>query len=336
MTRKYGSPIQTVSAIAVIDLANELLNLSYVSEDYLGKIGPEFNALYLAYKENKPIQEERLPESLLTDLWTEASISNTNSDVGLMIGYKVNNQAKGVLANWLFQCDTLADVFTTFSRNIHLLNPSEYWEKTVEGDNTKLRLMFKSDNYPSIAVDRSMAAIVSWGSALIGSEIKPVSASFTRPVPKSIERYETIFGKYIYFEREENAIEFPNAMFDSSVKAANPYLKSLLEKQASEIGSALDTRSSVSGKVNALLANDLPGFCQIDSVCQVLHLSRSTLYRKLKSEGLSYTDLVKNARINKIKSMEKRSESHGEIAEALGFSDIGSYYRFRKEACMPD
>lgn len=330
MTQYLDLPAQTVSAIAVIDLANELLDAACISNDELSKLGDEFNALYSEWKNNKPIQEARLPENLLVMLWEQASESKNDPNLGLNIGSKVNNKTKGVLANWLCQCNTLSEAFDTFRDNIHLLNPSESWEKTELKDRVKISVHFKSNRYPLLAVDRSMAASISWSSALIGSQIKPIRVSFTHTKSNRIHRYEEIFGQNIEFGSEENAIEFSKEAFNQPVKAANPYLKSLLETKARELSSSLSANPSISEKVTSLLTKDLPLYCQIESVCQVLNLSRSTLYRKLKNEGLNYTSLVKQVRINKIKSLEGKTVNHYDIAEALGFSDIGSYYRFRK------
>ena len=199
MTKNTSSLIRQVSAVAVVDLANELHRLAVIDDAYLKTMGVEFTALNAAWKEGEAIQERRLPEHLLLGLWAEANKPGTSTYIGLNIGSKVNNQARGLLANWLFQCSTVAEAFETFSNNIHLLNPSEHWEKVNKINRTKLHVHFKSEGYPSIAIDRSMAAIVSWGSSLIGSDIKPASASFTRPEPNCSKPYEEIFDKNIRF-----------------------------------------------------------------------------------------------------------------------------------------
>ena len=330
MTKNTSSLIRQVSAVAVVDLANELHRLAVIDDAYLKTMGVEFTALNAAWKEGEAIQERRLPEHLLLGLWAEANKPGTSTYIGLNIGSKVNNQARGLLANWLFQCSTVAEAFETFSNNSHLLNPSEHWEKVNKINRTKLHVHFKSEGYPSIAIDRSMAAIVSWGSSLIGSDIKPASASFTRPEPNCSKPYEEIFGKNIRFDQKENTLVFSADIFNKPIEAANPYIKALLEKQSREVSSSNRASASATERVRALLSNDLPRFCQIDSVCQALHLSRSTLYRKLKAEGTSYTKQVKSARIAKLKQIQNSARNDSDITEALGFQDSGSYYRFRK------
>ena len=331
----------TVSAVSVIDLANELLERGCINPGYLNSLGDDFQNLYLAWKADQTIQEARLPEYLLTRLWSVASEQGI-SDLGLDIGAKVNDQARGVLANWMFQCNTLSEVFSVFSQNIHLLNASEAWTKTELPDQIKLSVHFNSQHYPSIAIDRSMSAIMSWSSALTGQSIKPSFVTFTRPEPDKTDRYEEIFGPDITFGLDENALVFPRCLFELPVQHSNPYLKKLLKHQAEALSQSLSLTGSFtdkysekkySEKVRTFLKQDLQSFCQIDAMCAVLHVSRSTLYRKLKMEETSFSDLVKEARLAKIQDMINQHKTPEVLSELLGFSDVGSYYRFKRIYC---
>jgi AraC-like DNA-binding protein len=324
-------PKRTVSAIAVIDLANELLERQIIKQQYLKEMGPDFLSLYAAWK-HEPIQEYRLPEALLVSLWQQADIYSKDFEIGLKIGSRVNLQAKGVLANWLSQCDTLSEAFSVFSQNIALLNPSEYWQKVEEGDLIKLVLRFNSSIYPSIAVDRSMAAIITWSRALSSEAITPISVCFERPEPKKINTYITLFGETTKFGQIENCLYLTKDSFEQTIKQANPYLKGILAQQAMVIRTQLSetNKRSMLDAVNTLLIEDLMQFCHIEATCKKLHISRSSLYRKLKVEGTSFTELVKKARLTKLRTNTSGNITHQGLTESLGFEDIGSYYRFRK------
>jgi AraC-like DNA-binding protein len=322
---------RTVSAIAVIDLANELIERKFIEEKHLTEMGSDFIALHEVWI-NEPIQEYRLPETLLVSLWRKADANCKDSDIGLRIGSRVNPKSKGVLANWLSQCNTLAEAFTVFSQNISLLNPSEHWQKTDEDGHVKLVVRFTSTRYPSIAIDRSMAAMISWSRALSMKGITPLAVSFERPPPKESEKYIKIFGKATQFDQAENCLYLSKETFNQTIKQANPYLKGILAKQAKALKkqlSQINQRSALDA-VDNLLIEDLVQFCHIGTTCQKLHVSRSTLYRKLKNEGTSFTELVKEARLIRLKDNALRHISHEDLSEALGFQDIGSYYRFRK------
>jgi len=323
---------RTVSAIAVIDLANELVEKRYIDEIYLAEMGSNFLELHYAWKNNKPIQEYRLPEELLIYLWRQAESHCKDSDVGLEIGSNVNLHSKGILANWLSQCNTLAEAFSIFSKNISLLNPSEHWQRIEDGNQVKLVVRFTSPKYPSIAIDRSMAAILSWSRALSREGITPLAVTLERQAPKLHDKYISIFGDTTLFGQAENCLWLAKEVFNQTIKEANPYLKALVASQAMTLNTQLSkaNSNSVLESVNNLLIEDLAYYCQIGATCTALYVSRSTLYRKLKIEGTSFTVLVKEARLIKLKKSELHQVSHDDLAEKLGFQDIGSYYRFRK------
>jgi len=335
MTASSFTTAQTVSAIAVIDLANELVEKGYINKADFADFGRDFINLFDAWKNSEAIQEYRLPEALLIMLWRLAEAHCNESDIGLEIGSKVNLKSKGVLANWLTQCNTLSEAFSIFRTNISLLNPSECWEKTEDGDRVKLVVRFTSPKYPSIAIDRSMTAMLSWGRSLSKEEIELCGVTFVRQVPKRLEKYHSFFGESISFNQTENALWFSKRDFNQTIKEANAYLKKLIAMQAMSIDTELakaNTRSYVDTIIN-LLDEDLAQYCQVGKTCSAIHVSRSTLYRKLKNEGTSFTLLVKAARLTKLKKTELIQVNHNDMADELGFQDISSYYRFRKQNC---
>lgn len=321
----------TVSAIAVIDLANELLSLKAINASFFSRLGHQFQANYEAWKSGTSIQEARLPEHLMVDLWNEASRARRDDPLGLLIGLKVNPKSKGILANWLSQSDTLEEAFAIFSDNIHLLNPSENWQMERYDDRITLTLSFRSPDYPPEAIDRSMAAIVAWGSMMAGKRILPLHASFRCAAPRQLKKYIEVFGDDLRFSHPTDSLCFSLETFSQPTKGANRYLKGLLEKRAAELSENIrQTKKSYTREVRSLLAEDMPRYCQIEAACKALNVSRSTLFRKLKSEETNFTQLLIDARLARAQHFEKMGTDHTSIAEVLGFKDGGSYYRFRK------
>lgn len=271
-----------------------------------------------------------MPENLLIQLWKQASSDEVEQAIGLKIGMKVNQQAKGVLANWLSQCASLSEAFDIFSKNIALLNPSEQWTKVVTDGQVRLSLQFTSNFYPSLAIDRSMAAMISWSQALSEQTLVPISIEFNRSAPTSLIEYVNYFGESIAFDRPENCIVISEDSFNTNIKSANPYLKELISKQAAEIYQAISISSTTTEAVNKLLTEDLAFYCHISTTCEALHTSRSTLFRKLKAENTTFSLLVKEARLLVINQQKNSLRSDEVLTELLGFQDINSYYRFQK------
>ncbi|MBB6521379.1 AraC family transcriptional regulator [Pseudoteredinibacter isoporae] len=323
-------PLRTVSAIAVIDLAQELLQRGYLQATQLNNLSQEFQKLYQHWQSGQSIQEERLDESLMRELWQLAEQHPKKDSVGLHIGAKVNPEAKGLLANWLAQCDRLDDAFEVFSQHIHLLNPAEHWHKEISHDQVKLSFSFQQANYPAIAVDRSLAALLAWGTYYSKQPLKPLKVHLKRSQPENIEPYQQHLCSQLFFSQEEDAIYFRPEDLQQGIDTANPYLKSLIEEQAAKIDKHCRSRSW-KNQVQNLLSDDLAMFAHIEIVCRELQLSRSSLYRKLKREDCSFSSLLKQERIRRLHEFLKRPTSAAEIAEQLGFEDIASFYRFRRQ-----
>ena len=61
-------------------------------------------------------------------------------------------------------------------------------------------------------------------------------------------------------------------------------------------------------------------------------MSRHTLYRKLKTEGVSFHELVDKVRKEKaLELLKKKQHSLSEIAFLLGFSELSSFSRAFKK-----
>lgn len=331
MCLESETTVSCVSAIAVIDLAHELLSCKAIHARFLTQLGRPFLSHYKAWQAGTSIQEARLPEQLIVTLWNEASRTTSDQPLGLLIGRKVNLHSKGILANWLSQSDTLEEAFDIFQDNIHLLNPSEQWLKSYYDDHINLTLRFRSPAYPLAAIERSMAAIVAWGSRIAGTKISPLYVSFRHDAPRKLSQYKAIFGPELRFSEERDSLGFSLQTFALPTLSANSYLKGLLEARAASISTLLGTSEKhFTREVQTLLTENMPLYCQIGEACKTLNVSRSTLFRRLKSEHTSFSRLVVDARLVTAAHLEKNGAVPTAIAEALGFRDSGSYYRFRK------
>lgn len=325
----------TVSAIAVIDLAEELRLHGCLQTAQFEELGPEFLKARRHWQAQRNIQEERLPEVLMRKLWQVAQKTAAKGCLGLCIGAKVNPQAKGILANWLAQCDNLSAAFEIFSQHIHLLNPAECWSIQKTEESVKLSLSFEQNDYPAMAIDRSIAALLAWGTYYCNKPIIPMVVHLKRSPPQNIELYEQHLGPNILFSQSEDAIYFHPQDFQQKIESANPYLRDLIAEQAAKLEHCSQPATPWTNKVLGLLRQQLNVFGHIETVCDYLQLSRTSLYRKLKMEGHSYTELLKLERMRQFSAAQKHQLSAAEIAEQLGFKDIASFYRFKRQQLTP-
>jgi AraC-like DNA-binding protein len=319
---------KTVSAIAVIDLANEMITSKLIDEADLKALSMEVFNEYRLFKSNEAIVEHRLAEAHLVSLW---NLVDAQSDFTFNMGSRVNQQAKGVLANWISYSDTLAQAFDIFTQNVGLLNHAEQWQAT-EGD-TYVELEFQYQSaltYPNVAIERSMVAVIAWGNYFVQQPLVIYSASFSFPKPGHNAEYEKLFGSNITFSSEVNRIVLLKEQFHQQLDSANLYLRNVLQQRSHAIQRSMDSLTSVAASVTELLVKDLAGYSTIENILTALPMSRTTLYRKLKEQSTTFSDLVKQTRLDKLLVLKAQGASSEECAHLLGFTDVSSFYRFSK------
>ena len=319
---------RSVSAMAVLDLHDQLLHLGVATLAQMQRIGLHRERLVDLSSGAQPIQEQRVDESWLLALWQVAASSSNIPHIGLLLGQQINPDTRGVLASWLFQCARADEAFAVFVKHIALMNPSECWEAREGNGCLELYLSFAADRaYPQAAIERSMSALLHWHSALTGEQVMPLTCDFVFPAPAYVERLQTVFGPNLRFACPANCIRLPNTFLQHPIRGANPYLKRLLEERALHTYTQLHQDSPLVTRVRHLITENLSAGVTIQQICKALHLSRPTLYRRLKQDGVSFSELLESIRKELAERQLQQGVPLAAISEALGFSDQSTLHR---------
>src|SRR5690554_2236256 len=88
-------------------------------------------------------------------------------------------------------------------------------------------------------------------------------------------------------------------------------------------------RMSLGVRVNSLIIAQLKrGRVGVEVVASQLHMSRYTLHKKLRREGLTFASLLGDVRRKQaLTYMQDKTKSLVEIAEQLGFSELSAFSR---------
>ncbi|MEX2473863.1 helix-turn-helix transcriptional regulator [Marinobacter sp.] len=89
------------------------------------------------------------------------------------------------------------------------------------------------------------------------------------------------------------------------------------------------TRAALSSRVSLLITAQLArGKVGVEAVSSQLHMSRYTLHKKLKTEGLTFARLLEDVRRKQaLTYLQDRTKPLVEIAEQLGFSELSAFSR---------
>jgi len=278
--------------------------------------------------------ELRLPETTILSLWQLLDQQTIEPGIGLVIGQTIEPDSKGLLASWVSQANVLEEAFEIFISNIELMNPSEAWKISENGELITLYLENKNAHvYPS-AIERSMSAMVSWARTLSAHQFPLDKATFTFTTPAYANLYPPIFGKQIHFGTESNSLSFQKALFKLPVVSSNELLKSMVEQKAKIALAELALDASLSNKIESLIRHSLAEgqTLNMERASKLLAKSRQTLYRQLKNEGTDFQTIYNDARKQlAFELLREKRNTISAISLQLGFKDTSSFYKaFRR------
>jgi len=317
----------TISVAAVLDLVSELRKLRLSCSDsrllfFLDCIdGLDLN--------------DRIPVKDYIYLLSAIRNQSRSPEVGLILGQTMAPTSKGVLASWVSQASTINEALDIFIANTSLMSTVEYWELNVKGSVVELTLNFAGyDEYPVVAIERSMSAIVTWGNILSGKKMPLLKASFTFDEPNYVEAYDSIFDCEMHFSAKSNTLEISSEFLGTPIVTGSRFLKSIAEEKAKEVLDSVSGNHSVADRVKVLVNDSLDNgvIISMESLCYSLHMSRQTLYRRLRDEGTNYKELVDHIRKERMEIMLGSGERNfSKICFQLAFKDTSSFYKaFRR------
>jgi AraC-like DNA-binding protein len=155
----------------------------------------------------------------------------------------------------------------------------------------------------------------------------PKAIRFTHKEPSYRAEYDRIFGVPLFFGSNMNALSLDEGFLKVSLPGANPHLSQVLTARAEELLKSLESSKTTRGKVEELLtANLQSGATSVDVIARQLGVSRQTLFRRLKAEGVTFEKVLDELRHRMaLKYLNDRKLSVNETAYLVGFSDPAAF-----------
>ena len=157
----------------------------------------------------------------------------------------------------------------------------------------------------------------------------PKAIRFTHKEPSYRAECDRIFGVTLFFESAMNAILIDEAFMQMKLPRPNPYLSELLRAHAEGLLENLERSKSIRGRVESLLIPLLhTGEANMDMIAGKLALSRQTLFRKLRAEGVTFEKVLDELRHKlALHYLNGEKGSVHETAYLVGFSDPAAFSR---------
>lgn len=170
-----------------------------------------------------------------------------------------------------------------------------------------------------------------------GGNEPPIEVRLRHLRPTDARQYARVFACPVVLGAEHNAIVFPRAWLDDPVTGASPGLLPAFESHAERLLQELHQAETVSARVRRLMLKDMgQGHAAMGQIARQLHMSASTLRRRLHAEGTTHSALLDQARRDlALQQVKEARVSIGELSLLLGFSNPAAFSRaFRRWTAM--
>ncbi len=254
-----------------------------------------------------------------------------NPAVGLGLGMRMEPELFSVVGFAAMSSPSFGVALTRIARYNALVSACEL-ELVVSDSDTAVRMRFDGSprNYDRCRLDIQTGSLLSFGRRFTERQIVPVRVTLRGEPPAYAALYTPTFGCPALFGQPHDAIVFRNEDLALPLVSANPNVASMFI-EAAERGLADHARGGpgtaqgVREALAKLMGGELPTIAQ---VAGVLCISERTLQRRLAQEGVKFSTLLDEVRLQLAsRYLDAGRASLTEIAYLLGFADPNSFFR---------
>jgi len=184
------------------------------------------------------------------------------------------------------------------------------------------------NDFPELT-ESAFARAVCFSRRFLGGRQPVKAVHVTHPAPPYRAEYERIFQVPVVFESDRNAFLTDDEWLGYTTPALPRSVSEVLRAHAEGLLEKLESSKSTRGRVEELLTPILhTGGVGVDAVAAELGLSRQTLFRRLKAEGVTFEKVLDELRRKlALRYLREGKVSVNEAAYLVGFSDPASFSR---------
>ena len=164
--------------------------------------------------------------------------------------------------------------------------------------------------------------------SVLGEDFRPERIELAYPPPAHAERYPRVLRAEVRFGCTDNRIVVARRWLDQPMPAANPKTAHQLAELCRAQMPPGQPASGIVAVIEQRLALQPAKAPQLAELALELHMTERTLRRQLQAEGASYRALLDRVRERAARRLlHERALSLGQVAAAVGFSDVRDFRR---------
>lgn len=279
-------------------------------------------------------QDDRVPLSRYAALMRAGAELTGNPALALHFGEAVDMQEYSVVGLLFHASRTIMEGLDQVQRYANLVTEVDagigdrfQWQRARGGKLWVADMRLRPNAFPELT-ESTFARFMAMTRPLAGrSLVREVHV--THPAPPYRAEYDRIFGVPAVFGAEWNALRIDEAGLASPISDRSGYVFGVLGEHAKALHRQLERSQTMRERVQALLIPGLhTGAANVGAIARSLGMSRQTLFRRLKAEGVTFERVLDELRRElALHYLEGRNVSVSETAYLVGFSDPATFSR---------
>jgi len=244
------------------------------------------------------------------------------SGIGLAVGSRYHLAAFGV---WGFALANSATVGEAAQLSLaHSAMTFAFCQLSIEEHGDRVHWYFDDAGVPDdlkvFVIEREMVALGMVAHDLLGASFEALEIWFNYPEPSHAELYRKYFNGPLRFSAPRSGFVLPQSLLSQPLQVPDEVLK------AAESSGIRNEQPAITDRVRSVLLANMKELPAMEAVAEELCMTVRTLRRKLESEGVSYRQLVDEARCDQARLLlENTAMSTDEIAQRLSYADASSF-----------
>lgn len=227
-------------------------------------------------------------------------------------------------------CANLGDSIRAARDYMPLIHDGIESELVIEGDVTYWRNRLAPGLTPSGTINE-FATVTLMASARRNTGLPLLAAEVTlmHARPPHAEQLEAYFGSPVRFGAADNGFVMPTVGLDLPLPGSDLVLGRVLRRHADELMRSLPARRPFTHTVTNLIVRELErSGPALKNIASLMHMSESTLRRRLAEEGRTHSEIVDAAREQLARRfLDDTQLSLSDVAQRLGFGHAPAFHR---------
>jgi AraC-like DNA-binding protein len=282
--------------------------------------------------------DSRVPIDTYYDLWQVAVATLQDPYLPIRVAKRMDAASFDALGFAIATSATFGDALLRTRRFLPFVTDAARWDARTEADHFFLTLTKLSPPRPEqrYADEFSFAnmLLIARTLAIESAHLAPAEVRFRHPEPgENIDAQREFFRCPLRFDAPRSELVLSRASLALPLRQADEkmvaFFDALLEKVIRSARGPEDLRDRLRKLIVEGLARNSSS---LEDIAKQLALSPRTLRRRLAEEGFTFQGLVEDVRQTLAEHhLRERRLTIGEIAFALGYSDVSAFHRaFRR------